>query len=55
MVLFVKNCLYKVKDFPASHALPARSHRNLGGSTGRTADLNWPKEFSILYDVKDNI
>lgn len=55
MVLFVKNCLYKDKDISASHTLPARRHRNLGGSTGRTADPSWLKEFSILYNVKENI
>ena len=53
-----EQCLYQVKDFSASHAQPARrleGHRELGGDTARTADPNWPKEYSIPYDVMSSI
>ena len=49
-----KQCLDQVKDFSASPAQPARrleGHKKLGGDTARTADTNWPKGYSIPYDV----
>ena len=48
------SCLYSVKDFPGSGALPARGlegHGELGGDTARTADPNQPKRHSIPYDI----
>ena len=49
-----KQCLDQVKDFSASRAQPARrleGHKKLGGDTARTADPNWPKGYSIPWDV----
>jgi len=32
-------------------AWAAKAHRKLGGDTAGTADPNWPKVYSIPYDV----
>jgi len=44
-----------VKDFSASHAAPwagrLGEHKKLGRDTSKTADSNWPKGYSIPYDV----
>jgi len=46
-----KSCL-TVKDFSASHAgLGCQVCRKLEGDAARTADPNWPKGYSIPYDI----
>ena len=47
--------LHRAKAFSASHPTPQASrlgvHKELGGDTAGTADPNWPKGYSILYDM----
>jgi len=53
--VIAKQCLHRVKDFSASHnAVPVSRlgvHMELRGDTSGTADIKWPKEYPILYDV----
>jgi len=50
-----EQCLYRVKAFSASHITPPASglgvHKKLGVDTAGTANPNWPKGYSIPYDV----
>ena len=50
--------MFRLKDFSASHAQPARrpeGHKKLGGNTVGAADPNWPKEYSIPCDIMSSI
>lgn len=51
LVVIVKQCIQKAKDFSVSHAvMPVRRMevcRQLGRDTARTAGTNWKKGFSI--------
>lgn len=51
----MKQSLSSVKDFLASlHHNTSEwfeEHKKLGGNTAWTADLNWPKGYSIACDV----
>jgi len=55
VLVIAEQFLHSVKAFSASHPLsPARRlgvHKKLGGDTAGTADPNWPKGFSIPYDI----
>lgn len=50
-----EHCLHMVRSFPASQAIPASSrlgmHESLRCDTARTADSNWPKEYSVLRNM----
>ncbi|KAK4831831.1 hypothetical protein QYF61_019589, partial [Mycteria americana] len=39
----------KILQLPSDHECMV--HKKLGGGTARTADPNWPKGYSIPYDV----
>ena len=39
-----------VKDFSTAHALPGAQEAG-GGGTARTADPDWPRGYSIPYDI----
>ena len=50
--------LYRAKDIPVSQFLVLsckwrwlRGHKELGWDRSRTADLNWPKGYSIPYNI----
>jgi len=51
VLVVAEQCLHQVKDFLAFYSSPpARRlevHKKLGGDTDRTADPNWPNEYSI--------
>ena len=59
MFLLLLSSAYSVKAFSASHTIPPVRrlgvHKKLGGDTAGTADPNWPKGYSIPYDVMLNI
>lgn len=59
IVVAAEQCLHGAKNIPASRAaLPAsrlQMCRKLGEDRSRTADPNWPKEYSILYGVGPRI
>lgn len=42
------------QGFLASHVNKLGVHKKLGGNTTRTADMHWPKKYSITYNVMVN-
>jgi len=50
-----EQCLHRAKVFSASHSTPPASglgvHEKVGGDAAGTADPNWPKWYSMLYDI----
>ena len=50
-----EQCLHSAKGFSASHTTPPESklemHNSVGGDTAGRADFNWPKRYSIPYNV----
>jgi len=53
--LLLSSAYTESKHFPASHTIPPVSrlgvHKKLAEDTAGSADPNWPKGYSIPYDI----